>query len=128
MGKKNNQNFVNIPIQKLKQMIKYKAELLGIKIYELDESYTSKCSSLDLESIKKHRKYIGRRIKRGLFKGSNYILNADVNGALNILRKVVGDDFIRNLSDRGCWFQPVRIRDVFQTSHEQFLLKTAVII
>ena len=124
MGKRNNQNFVNIPIQKLKQMITYKAELVGIKVHEVDESYTSKSSSLDLEPIQKHKKYIGNRIKRGLFRGSNYLLNADVNGVLNILRKVVGDGFIKNLSDRGCWFQPVRIRDVFQTSHEQFLLKS----
>ncbi len=124
MGKRNNQNFVNIPIQKLKQMITYKAKLVGIKVHEVDESYTSKCSSLDLEPIQNHKKYVGKRIKRGLFKGSNYLLNADVNGALNILRKVVGDGFIQNLSDRGCWFQPVRIRDVFQTSHEQILLKS----
>ncbi|MFX1500647.1 MAG: RNA-guided endonuclease InsQ/TnpB family protein [Promethearchaeota archaeon] len=124
MGTRNNQNFVNIPIQKLKHMIIYKAQLLGIKVHEVEESYTSKCSSLDLEPIQKHQTYVGRRITRGLFQGSNYILNADVNGALNILRKVVGDDFIQDLSDRGYWFQPVRIRDLFQTSHEQFLLKS----
>jgi putative transposase len=128
MGRRNNQNFVNIPIRTLRQMISYKAQLVGIKVHEVDESYTSKCSSLDLEPIQKHKNYVGKRIKRGLFKGSNYLLNADVNGALNILRKVVGDDFIKNLSDRGCWFQPVRIRDLFQTSHEQFLLKSVTII
>jgi len=127
MGKRNNQNFVNIPIQKLKQMITYKAQLVGIQIHEVNESYTSKCSSLDLETIQKHKNYVGKRTKRGLFRGSNYLLNADVNGALNILRKVVGDGFIQNLSDRGCWFQPVRIRDVFQTSHEQFFLKSYTI-
>ncbi len=124
LGKRNNQNFVNIPIQKLKQMITYKSQLVGIIVHEVDESYTSKCSSLDLEPIQKHKNYVGKRIKRGLFKCSNYLLNADVNGALNILRKVVGDDFIQNLSDRGYWFQPVRIRDLFQTSYEQFLLNS----
>ncbi|MEE9379067.1 MAG: transposase [Candidatus Lokiarchaeia archaeon] len=128
MGKRNNQNFVNIPIQKLKQMITYKAQLVGIQIHEVDESYTSKCSSLDLEPIQKHKNYVGKRLKRGLFKGSNYLLNADVNGALNILRKVVGDGFIQNLSDRGYWFQPVRIRDLFQTSHAQFILNSVNII
>jgi len=81
-----------------------------------------------LEPIKKHKKYIGKRLNRGLFKGSNYLLNADVNGALNILRKVIGNDFIGNLSDKGCWFQPVRIRNLFQTSHEQFLLRSTVTI
>jgi putative transposase len=128
MGTRNNQNFVNLPIQTLKQMITYKAQLVGIHIHERDESYTSKCSSLDLEPIEKRKKYVGKRIKRGLFRGSNYLLNADINGALNILRKVVGDGFIQNLSDRGCWFQPVRIRDVFQTSHEQFLLKSVTTV
>ncbi|GAJ09971.1 unnamed protein product, partial [marine sediment metagenome] len=128
LGRRNNQNFVNIPIHTLKQMITYKAELVGIKVHGVDEAYTSKCSSLDLEAIKKHKKYIGKRIRRGLFNGSNYLLNADVNGALNILRKVIGDDFIQNLSDRGCWFQPVRIRDLFQTSYKQVLIKSVNII
>ncbi|MBN1217058.1 MAG: transposase [Candidatus Lokiarchaeota archaeon] len=127
MGKRNNQNFLNIPIQKLKQMITYKARLVGIKVHDVNESYTSKCSSLDLEPIQKHQHYVGKRIKRGIFKGSNYILNADVNGALNILRKVVGDGFIQDLSDRGYWFQPVRIRDMFQTSYKQFLLESVSI-
>ena len=99
LGRRTNQNFVNIPIQTLKQMIAYKAELVGIKLYVTNEAYTSKCSSLDLEPIQKQDKYVGKRIKRGLFRGSNYLLNADVNWALNILRKVVGDGFIRNLSD-----------------------------
>jgi IS605 OrfB family transposase len=124
LGKRNNQNFVSIPIQKLKQLITYKADLVGIKVVEVDEAYTSKCSSLDLEPIEKHEIYIGKRIKRGLFKGMNYLLNADVNGSINILRKVIGDDFIRNLVDRGCWFQPIRIRSVDQTSYKQFLVKS----
>ena len=128
LGQRNNQDFVNIPIHTLKQMITYKAELVGIKVHEVDEACTSKCSSLDLELIQKHAQYIGKRIKRGLYRGSNYLINADVNGALNILRKVVGDGFIRGLSDRGCWFQPVRIRDIFQTSHEQVLLKSVNIV
>jgi len=130
LGKKNNQNFVNIPLQKFKHMIKYKAELVGIKFHEVNEAYTSKCSALDLEAIKKHKKYVGRRVRRGLFRGANGLLNADVNGALNILRKVIGDDFIlqeRNLVDRGCWFQPVRIRDLIQTSHQQFLINSVLI-
>jgi len=122
LGKRTNQNFVNIPLQKFKQLIKYKADLVGIKIQEINEAYTSKCSALDLEAIKKHKNYLGRRITRGLFRGSHYLLNADVNGALNILRKVIGGTFIRKLVDRGCWFHPVRIRDVIQTSHQQFVI------
>jgi len=124
LGKPNNQNFVNIPLERLKQMLKYKAESVGIKIHEMDESYTSKCSALDLEPIQKHNHYLGKRLKRGLFQGLNHLINADVNGALNILRKVIGDDFIKSLVNRGCqWFQPVRIRDIFQTSYKQFCLK-----
>ena len=114
LGKKTNQNFVNIPLERLKQMLKYKAELVGIKFHELDENYTSKCSALDYEPIKKHTRYRGKRIKRGLFQSQTYLINADVNGALNILRKVIGDDFIRNLANTGCWFQPLRIRGIEQ--------------
>ena len=66
-------------------MLQYKCELVGIKVKLIEESYTSKCSFLDNESIKKHEKYQGRRIKRGLFKTSKGILiNADVNASLNI--------------------------------------------
>ena len=57
-----------------------------------EENYTSKCSFLDSEPLCKQTSYKGSRVKRGLFKSSNdVIINADVNGALNILRKVIGD-------------------------------------
>ena len=57
-----------------------------------EESYTSKCSFIDNETLCKHDEYCGKRIKRGLFKSKNNILiNADLNGSLNILRKVVGN-------------------------------------
>jgi putative transposase len=125
LGKKTNQNFVNIPFYRLKQMLKYKADLVGIKVYEVNEAYTSKCSALDLEPIRKQKQYLGMRRRRGLFQSVNYLINADVNGALNILRKVIGDGFIKNLVNRGClWFQPVRIRDLFQTSYKQFCVKS----
>ena len=53
-----------------------------------EESYTSKCSFLDGESICKHESYVGSRVYRGLFKtASGLLINADVNGSLNILRK-----------------------------------------
>ena len=105
-------------------MIRNKHQVLRVQIHEVDRFYTSKCKALDLEPIQKHKNYIGIGINRGSSQGLNYCHNADVNGTLNFLRKVVGDGFIQDLSDRGCWFQPVRIRDVFQTSHEQFLLKS----
>jgi len=110
-------------------MIKYKADLVGIKVYEVNEAYTSKCSALDLEPIQKHEHYLGKRCHRGLFQSPNGLLNSDVNGALNILRKVIGDGFIKSLVNSGClWFQPVRIRGLFQTSYQQFCLKTVNIL
>lgn len=91
IGKRNNQNFVSIPFYKFIQMLQYKCTMEGITVKEIEESYTSKCSFLDDEAIGKHEEYKGRRIKRGLFKtAERKIINADVNGGLNILRKVVG--------------------------------------
>ena len=60
----------------------------GIQFIVTEESHTSKCSFLDKESVERHEKYKGRRVKRGLFKTSRGVLiNADVNGSLNIGRK-----------------------------------------
>ena len=90
MGARNNQTFVSIPHLQLIRMIQYKAQLAGIEVVLTDESYTSKCSALDNESIGKHDTYMGKRVKRGLFQSSKGIkINADVNAAMNILRKVV---------------------------------------
>lgn len=72
-------------------MLTYKCEIEGISVIVTEESYTSKCSFLDDEDICKHEKYVGKRIKRGLYKASDgRLINADVNGALNILKKVIG--------------------------------------
>lgn len=91
IGKVNNQNFVNIPYYKLLNILTYKCELLGIMVHITEESYTSKCSFLDNEEICKHNEYKGKRIKRGLYKSSDgRLINADINGALNILKKVIG--------------------------------------
>ena len=98
IGKRNNQNFVAIPFNRLIQQIQYKAQLVGIEVTTQEESYTSKCSALDLETIGKHEDhaYAGTRVKRGLFKTAlGLLINADVNGALNILRKVIGDTFLK---------------------------------
>ena len=90
IGKVNNQNFVTIPHSRFIGMLKYKCELLGIRFIITEESYTSKCSFIDNEDICKHVNYCGNRVKRGLFKSREGILiNADVNGGLNILRKAV---------------------------------------
>jgi len=68
IGKKNNQNFVQIPFGKLIQQICYKAEEVGVELREQEESHTSKCSFLDNEVVKHHKKYVGKRIKRGIFR------------------------------------------------------------
>jgi IS605 OrfB family transposase len=87
-GMKNNKSFVRGPIQKLKKLIEYKALLEGINYIEQNEAYTSGCSALDLESIDKKSYNKKRRITRGLFRSNkDYLINADVNGSLNILRK-----------------------------------------
>ena len=91
LGKKTNQNFVQIPYNRLIEMVTYKGKLAGIEVVAQEESYTSKCSFLDNESVEKHDTYAGKRIKRGLFKSSNNILiNADVNAAYNIMKKHLG--------------------------------------
>lgn len=107
VGKVNNQNFVQIPFERFVQMIKYKCEEVGITVEIVNESYTSKCSALDNEEICKHDVYAGKRIKRGLFKTrTGCVVNADVNGSLNILRRGLGYDFkIGNIV-----FNPHKIR------------------
>ena len=88
LGKRNNQNFVQIPFYTLIEYIKYKAEEKNIEVITCEESYTSKCSFLDDEEICKHEKYAGKRVKRGLFRSSNgHEINADINAAYNIARK-----------------------------------------
>lgn len=90
IGKKNNQNFVQIPHAQFIQMLHYKCELYGINVYDVPESYTSKCSFFDNEPIKKKadNKYLGKRIKRGLFRtAKGWLINADYNGAMNIMRR-----------------------------------------
>ncbi len=117
IGKRNNQTFVNIPYLKLIDYLKYKCEMCGIKLTIIEESYTSKCDSLAHEQIEKHESYLGKRIKRGLFQSStDKLINADVNGALNILRKVVGDsDCVNQIIDSGWLFQPIRV-NVFENN------------
>ena len=87
LGRTNNQNFVSIPYNMLIQMLEYKCKLAGISIVIVNEAYTSKCSFLDRETIQKHDIYKGKRVKRGLFvSSSGIIINADINGSLNIMQ------------------------------------------
>nr|BBH87408.1 transposase [Thermosporothrix sp. COM3] len=94
MGKRTNQQFVAIPHARFIEMLAYKAQLVGIRVIITEESYTSKCSFLDNEPIGKHETYAGKRVKRSLFRASDgRLLNADVNGSANIIRKVAPNAF-----------------------------------
>ena len=112
IGKRNNQNFTNVPHAKFIEILTYKAQKEGINVVITEESYTSKTSFLDKELPQKHSKYLGKRIKRGLFKSNNgKRINADLNGALQILTKVVGNftkDFSKNSIER-LVVSPVRL-------------------
>ena len=91
----NNQNFVSIAFRKILEILKYKLEDNGIEYKEQEESYTSKASYLDNDKIPIYKEndyteyiFSGKRVKRGLYKtNKGQIINADLNGALNILRK-----------------------------------------
>ena len=98
MGNVNNQNFTGIPHDRLRKMIMYKAAREGIRIMEQEESYTSKADITAMDFIPVYGRengnvgFSGRRIKRGLYACSaGYSVNADCNGAANILRKAVPD-------------------------------------
>ena len=116
MRKSNKQTFIQIPFNKLLQYLEYKANLVGIEVIYQEESYTSKADALNFDKIPNYKKdkkgsyqFSGKRVKRGLYKSAKgVLLNSDVNGAINILRKVIGDAFIK-LSDIGLWSNPVKI-------------------
>ena len=110
IGRRNNQNFVQIPFNTLIEQIRYKAErYLNMEVIVVEESYTSKCDHLAIEPMCHHDDYMGRRVKRGLFKSSTgKQLNADINGAIGILRKAdaVTDAQLMGLRDRGDGVSP----------------------
>ena len=108
MGKKVNQSFVGLPHKKLLDRIAYKAEEHGIKVILTEESYTSGTSFLDMEAPKKCNYNRSRRIHRGLFISNNGTkINADVNGSLQIMRKVFPNAFADGIE--GVVLHPVRV-------------------
>ena len=110
LGKKTNQKFVEIPFSKLIDKITYKGKLIGIDVQTTEESYTSKIDHLALEPLKKQEVYLGKRKKRGLFQSSiNKLINADINGAIGIGRKVFGDSYVSGIIGSGLAFNPVRV-------------------
>ena len=117
MGKQNNQNFVNIPYGQLRNKLEYLCKLNEIVFVKQEESYTSKSSFWDRDNIPvynadnpKEYPFSGRRLQRGLYKtASGKTINADVNGALNIMRKSRVVD-MNILYSRGEVDTPIRIR------------------
>ena len=117
IGKANNQNFVNIPYGQLRSKLEYLCELNDIVFVKQEESYTSKASFWDKDNIPVYNNdnpqsymFSGKRIHRGLYQCSTgKCLNADVNGALNIMLKSSVVD-MNILYGRGEVDTPVRIR------------------
>ena len=117
IGKRNNQNFVNIPYGQLRSKLEYLCRLNGIIFVKQEESYTSKSSFWDRDDIPVYNadnpreyQFSGKRVHRGEYKtASGKTINADVNGALNIMRKSSVVD-VSILYGRGEVDTPVRIR------------------
>ena len=111
IGRRNNQKFVGIPFNTLLDILHYKCNLVGIKVIVTEESYTSKCSFIDNEEIKKKEAYDGKRTKRGLYRSKDgRLINADINGSYNIMRKglkkVALDDRVTYPECRGFVYNP----------------------
>ena len=117
IGKVNNQNFVQIPLGHLRNQLKFLCWRYGIEYIEQEESYTSKSSFLDKDVLPEYRpeqpytgKFSGKRMHRGLYRSANgTIINADVNGAANIMRKCKQNVNLDKLC-LGLLASPVRIR------------------
>jgi len=115
LGKQTNQNFISIPHARLIKMLEYKARLVGIKVIVQEESYTSKSNFLNLDPIPVYGHigadgvvFSGKRIKRGLYKTSvGQLINSDVNGSYNILRKAIPNAFSNGIES--CVVQPRRV-------------------
>jgi len=91
LGDTTNQNFVQIPFDKLKQKLKHKLETRGITFELVPEAYTSKCSFYDEEDVEHHDEYSGERVERGLLEASDGTqYDADINGAVNMALKATG--------------------------------------
>ena len=120
IGKRNNQNFVSLPHERFVEILKHKAQLAGIEIKVVSEEYTSKADALAFETIEKKDQYLGKRKHRGLYISSTGVaINADVNAAINITRKIFGDEYWKSnpesyngIGASGCLTQPLRIRVV----------------
>ena len=113
IGKKNNQNFVQIPFNMLINQIYYKGKEYGINVVKQEESYTSKCSFLDNETIEEHETYLGKRIKRGIFKSSNgTLIHADLHASYNIMKKAIPEAFVDGIEGIGLYPGSLSIKEM----------------
>lgn len=116
IGKKNNQNFLSLPHKQFIDQLVYKCEEIGIEVILTEEAYTSKIDHFIGEEMKHHDKYAGRRVHRGLYRSSTGILiNADLNGALGIMRKVFPEKALalaKLIRNSGVAFTPVIVNPV----------------
>ena len=111
LDRKTNQNLTSIPHVKFIHQLTYKCQLVGIKVTTVGENYTSKCSFLDLEPIKKHSSYLGKKVKQGLFKSnSGRVYNSGSNGSLNCIRNAVGDSLFLGQPIERLVVSPVRLK------------------
>ncbi len=136
LGKRTNQNFVNLSLGQFVEKLSYKLGSHGIELVVADESYTSKASFVDDDKVpkrynpkaKQKRTFSGQRVKRGLYKSSDgTLVNADVNGAYNILRKTDSDFSFSKLAKKvGTrikeWLHPTKRIHPLPTPREQFLI------
>ena len=129
LGKVNNQNFVFIPHARFINKVKYKAQSYGIKVIVREESYTFKASALDFDVVPNYGvdeqpvkgKFSGNREKHDLYCTANgTAISADINGALNIARKELGDKWLKKQlkANGGRMNRPVSVRDIGQTLKE----------
>ena len=108
LGRKTNQSFVSIPHQKLIEKIMYKAQTHGINVVLTEESYTSGTSFLDNELPMKEWYDKKRRVNRGLFVSNNdKSINADVNAAYQIMKKVFPNEFSDGIE--GVVLHPIKV-------------------
>ena len=114
LGHNTNRKFIQIPYDSFKRKLEYKCKLNGISYIETEESYTSKIDHLAFEEMKHQPKYLGKRIHRGLFQSSTgKLLNADINGSIGIMRKVleskISQEWIKSLLNNGLVAKPLKV-------------------
>ena len=125
-GKKVKQRFAYLPYETFIEQLQYKCKLRGITVITQEESYTSKASFLDNDDIPVYGetdnpKFSGRRIKRGLYKsGNGRLINADVNGAYNIMRKGLKENR-QPLHLSNPLIQPLVVKGIGQESNDKLV-------